>query len=566
MGSLRASCLCVAIAGVSLGSFGCTGAIGGLSEVAGRDPTDSGQGAQGGTTTAASCAKGDVGPTPLRRLTRAQYDQTVAALLGDVSKPGKAFVPDETLLGFAAGLSVSGLLVEQYMSTAEALAATAVTNLPKLLGCDPKTLGEDVCAGQFMDKFGQRAWRRPLTTEEKTDLTALYAANKTTSGFSKAIELVVQALLESPDFLYRIELGAPTTRPGIVKLNQWELASRLSYFLWNTMPDDALFDAAGSGKLDTDAGLKAQVERMTKDARMKVAVNDFASQWLSLEKLSSIGKDAKTYPGFDDKLRAAMNDETLAFVEEVVLRGDGKFETLLTAPWSFVNEPLAAVYGMTGVSGPALVRKELPAGQRFGLLTHPSVLSVNAKTNQSSPIHRGLFVREHLLCQTPPAPPPGLMVQAPDPAPGLTTRQRFAEHASNASCAGCHRLLDPLGFGFENYDGMGRWRDRDNGGKDLVDATGEVHETTDIDGKFEGVGQLASKLAKSQDAASCVVSNWFVYALGRSAANDRDACSVSQLNKAFVASSGNLRTLVADITASDAFRFSRINAGLQGGK
>ena len=279
MGSLRASGLCVAIAGVSLGSFGCTGSIGELSEVPGKNhPSDLGQGARGGTTTAASCAKGDVGPTPLRRLTRAQYDQTVAALLGDVSKPGKAFVPDETLLGFSAGLSVSGLLVEQYMSTAEALAATAVTNLTKLLGCDPQVLGEDACAAQFMDKFGQRAWRRPLTTEEKTDLTALYAANKTTSGFSKAIELVVQALLESPDFLYRIELGAPTNRPGIVKLNQWELASRLSYFLWNTMPDDALFDAAGLGKLDTDAGLKAQVERMTKDARMKVAVNDFASQ------------------------------------------------------------------------------------------------------------------------------------------------------------------------------------------------------------------------------------------------------------------------------------------------
>lgn len=553
----------VSVAVVAFGGAACTGSIAD-SEVPGsaEGGGSNGSSAGGSGPIANSCAKPDVGPAPLRRLTRAQYDNTVATLLGDTTRQAKSFVPDETLLGFAAGLSVSGLLVDQYGDSAASLAAAAVTNLPKLMGCDPKTTGEDACAATFIESFGKRAWRRPLTTEERTDLIALYNLNKPASGFSKSIELVVQALLQSPDFLYRVELGSPSDRPGIVKLNAWELASRLSYFLWNAMPDDVLFAAAMTGKLDTPSGIAAEVSRMTGDTRLRVAVDDFHAQWLDLDKLSAIGKDSKLYPQFDDKLRGAMRDETLRFVESVVLDGDGKLSTLLQAPWSMLTEPVAAIYGMTGVTGTTSVRKELPVGQRFGLLTHPSVMSVYAKTNQSSPVHRGIFVREHLLCQTPPPPPAGLMVQAPDPDPKLSTRQRFAEHSSNASCAACHSLLDPLGFGFEHYDAIGRWRDND--GAVAVDATGKVNDT-DVDGAFNGVGELSAKLAKSQDVADCVVGKWFVYALGRSASNDRDSCSVKKLGNDFKTSGGNVRQLLANITTTDAFRFSRVDFS-QGGK
>jgi hypothetical protein len=491
----------------------------------------------------------------MRRLSRTEYNNTVRDLLSDTTRPADAFVPDEQLLGFAAGLSVSSVLVEQYRTAAEQLGANAAADVEGLLGCAPQAAENDPCAEGFIESFARRAYRRPLETEERDGLRLLYGTAAVSYGSQKAVELVIQAVLQSPQFLYRIETGIPSGVDGVVALTAHEMASRLSYFLWQTTPTDELLAAADAGELDTVEGIERLARTMVADDRARDTVKSFHEQWLELEELETTGKDEAIYPGFDDTMRAAMREETLKFVEYAMFEGGGSVETLLTSPVSFVNDTIAPLYGLSS-AGADFTRTDLDPTQRAGLLTQPSILSIFSKANQSSPVHRGKFVRERLLCHELQPPPPGLVIVPPDLDPTLPTRERFAQHSENEACAACHQLTDRIGFGFEHYDGIGRHREMD--GDFEVDASGELIATRDADGPFYGVIELAERLAASSQVKDCIASNWFIYAFGRSITNTLDVCSRARLFEAFEASGYNVRELLVAMVGTDAFRYRRL--------
>jgi len=497
----------------------------------------------------------DPGRSPLRRLNRAEYKSTIGDLLHLPADVADTFPPDEAGLGFtnnADSLVVTGLLAEAYMTAAESLAAAAVKNLSALLPCDPAAGGEDPCAEQFIADFGLHAFRRPLTDAEKTRFFDLYQAGKTGETYADGISLVIEALLQSPHFLYRVERGTSTTSsPGVARLGQYEMASRLSYFFWGSMPDDALLDAARDGLLSTPAQIEAEVRRMLDDQRARRAVADFHREWLSTTGVVGTQKDANLFPEWTPDLRANLANELTTFVDQVFWT-DGRVETFFTAPYSFVNADLAKFYGLSPPSGTGFVKIDLDPAQRAGVLTQSALLALHAKPNQTSPVHRGKFVREQFLCQELPPPPANLVIVPPDLDPSLTTRERFAAHSADPSCAQCHRLMDPVGLGFEHYDPLGRWRDKE--GTLEIDASGEVVGTnTALDGTFDGAVELAQKLASSATVRECMVKQWFRYANGR-AETSADACTLQQLSEDFDADH-DLRELRVKIALSDAFRF-----------
>jgi hypothetical protein len=405
-----------------------------------------------------------------------------------------------------------------------------------------------------------RAFRRPLEPAEREALVGLFELGRTDVGFAEGIRLVIQAALQSPQFLYHLELGLPAPDgEDVVALGGYELASRLSYFLWDSMPDDELLTAAGDGGLDTPQALREQAERMLDDPRAGDAIASFHHQWLHLDGLAHLEKNAEAYPAFDPALRDAMAQETTRFADWVIRADDGRLETLLTASYSFVDGPLFALYG---IEAPADHDPSLPLAldptQRAGLLTQPSVLATHAHADQSSPVHRGKLVRENVLC-TPLAPPPPEVDVVPPPVdPNATTRERFDQHRSDPTCAGCHELIDPLGFGFEHYDGIGAWRDTDAGKP--VDATGQVVATEDIDGAFDGAVELAQRLAQSEQVRTCVAEQWFGFAFGRPPA-EADACSFDTMAVAFAESDHDIRELLLALVMTDAFRHVRVQEG-----
>ena len=323
------------------------------------------------------------------------------------------------------------------------------------------------------------------------------------------------------------------------------------------MPDDALLAAAEAGELSDSLLLRAQVDRMLIDPKADAAISDFHLQWLGLDELEVVEKDAVVYPDFDAELAVAMKEDTASFVRWVFAEGDGKLDTLLTGAFTLSTDPaLLAVYGVERpadhVAGTPL---PLPADQRAGLLTQPGMMARHAHANQTSPVHRGQVVRERLLlCGPLPPPPPDVDNVPPDPEPGSTTRERFEEHRANPSCSGCHNLIDGVGFGFEGYDGMGVFRTMDGGLP--VDASGEILGTSDVDGTFDGAVELSQRLSGSDDVRSCVARQWFRYSLGRMDA-DEDVCANDELLDRFADSGYHLRTLVHEVVQSDAFRYRR---------
>lgn len=495
------------------------------------------------------------GPSPMRRLNRFEYNNTIRDLLGDESGPADEFPTEEEALGFnnnATALGVTPILAERYMVAAEGIAARATEDLAALLPCDPADLGEDECARAFAIDLGTRAFRRPLETDETDRLVAVYTWGKEQGlDYRESISLIVESLLQSPHFLYRVEFGASADGADdeAVALDDWERATRLSYLLWGTMPDQELFDAAAAGVLSEPEDVKAQAERMLADPRARYAVHDFYSQWLELDLIDNLEKDSEIFPTFTREIRDLVRKETEAFMDHVIWEGDGSVETLLTADFSFMNAELAAFYGLEGPSGSEFERVQL-SGERAGLLTQAGFLASQAKPNQASPIHRGKFVREQLLCQPLPPPPEDIELVPPDLDPNLTTRERFSQHSDNPSCSGCHELIDPIGFGFENFDGAGGFRTEENNLP--IDVSGELI-ATDVDGPFVGVGELVSKLASSEQVHNCVVTQYFRYGNGRVETND-DRCSLEPLMGDF-AQGGNLRELIVSFTQTDAFLY-----------
>lgn len=508
--------------------------------------------------TSSCTATPSVPPTPLRRLTRFEYANSVKTLLNvDVSAEAATLPVDEITNGFnnnAAVLTVSLLHAEKYVLIAEAAAKKAVADLATLTGCDAAVKGEDTCASEFAKKLGRRAYRRPTTADDEAALLAAYQAGKEGGSYTEGIEVMVRAVLQSPDFLYKLELtppAQPTDRT--VPLNQYEIASRLAYLLWSSGPDDALLDAAGKSELSTKEQVATRARAMLQDPRAKLALSEFYGQWLGTTRLDVTSKNTTLFPTFSEAVRADLIQELPKFLDFVMFQGDHKLATLLTSPQGYVTPALAPVYGVSAPSGgPALM--QLPETQgRSGILTQAAFLSVQAHPDQTSPVLRGKFVRSKLLCQTPPPPPDDVNISVPEVSANSTARERFSAHSeAGSSCNGCHQMMDPIGFAFENFDAVGSFRTTENG--KAIDVSGEVVGTTDpaLAGAFVGVKALGQKLAASKTVRDCVATQWFRFASGRSE-SEPDSCSIATLQESFNASQGDLVELAVGITQTESF-------------
>jgi hypothetical protein len=535
-------------------SFGaCTGTIGGGS------PTDEPENVD---EIADSLCVVD---TSIRRLTRTEYNNTVRDLLGDTTGPADALPPEEEVGGFdnqAAALTTSDLLIEQFMKVAEDVSARAIQNLDTLQpDCDPTVDGETTCADQFIESWGMRAFRRPLTDEEKGRLRGLFdwaMADADLGTYADGIELVIQEVLQSPHFLYRPEFGSEKAIEGdVVPFTSWEMATKLSYMLWNTMPDDELFEAAEADALTDKASIEAQARRMLDDPRAKDAIRNFHKQWLLLTHIDSVSKDAATFPEYDESIRPLWKEEIQRLVEYVILEGDGKLTTLLTADFSFMNEELAAFYGedvLDAPTGTEMVQVSLDPSRRAGILTSAAVMATHASASRTSPVFRGKFIREQLMCDSIPPPPADLEIIPPENDPELTTKEQFEEIGNNPTCAPCHNLMNPIGFAFEHYDALGLWRDQQNG-KD-IDAVADVIQTDDLDGSYDGALELAAAMAESAQVSECVSSQWFRFAYNRTV-TENDSCTTDALNEAFVASGYDIKELLVTLTQTNAFLYRR---------
>jgi hypothetical protein len=502
-----------------------------------------------------------VGVAPLRRLTRSQYAHTIRDLTGLAGDHAAKVGLDEKVGLFFSNANnpVTELLVEQYMTVADAIAAQAVqTQMAKLVPCDPALEDAAACGAKFVDGFGLKAFRRPLLADERAMLLALFEAGRLDAGFADGVQRVVTAVLQSPQLLYHLELGvAPAGSAEVVPLDQYVLGSRLSYFLWDSTPDDELLRAAGAGELSSPEALRAQAKRLLDDPRAAETMANFHQQWLGTDRLADLEKDAEAYPGFSTELRDAMIQETSRFADHVIRVGDGLLDSLFTSSLSFLDAPLAKLYGVTLPQGHDPTQPfQLDPTQRSGILTQAGVLAVHSHANQGSPIRRGKMVRENLFCQPLSPPPPDADVTPPEPDPNASTRERFEQHRADPQCAGCHGLIDPLGFGFENYDGIGAFRTMEAGKP--IDASGQI-TGTDIDGGFVGAAELSKKLATSPQVRACLAQHWFNYALGRTK-GDADACSMNALAQAF-AQSNNIRDLLQALVTTDAFRYGRFDKG-----
>jgi hypothetical protein len=494
---------------------------------------------------------GDAGETPLRRLTRRAYANTVRDLLGASPAVADAFVADEKVGAFSSNAvaPITELALEGYMDAAEALAAAAAENLAALLPCDPAPDEED-CAEGLVRDFGRRAYRRPLSEDEVERLMPLYHLGREDGPFADGVALVVQGILQSPSFLYHVELGVGSD--AVAPLTRHELATRLAFFLWSAGPDEALLDAAERGALDEPAGVAAEARRLLDDARSADAVASFVVQWLDVEDLPRVEKDAIVHADFDAELAAAMLRETERFTDEILRHGDGRLATLLRAPFTVADARLAALYGAAPADG-GEGRVELDPAERSGLLTHASLLAKHAHAAQSSPVHRGKLVREALLCDPPPPPPPNVADQLPAIDPNASIVDQLAQHRDDPACAGCHERMDPIGTAFEAFDAVGAHRPSIGGAP--VDDRGEL-VATDVDGAFRGVHELAERLLASDQVRRCFTRQWIRFALGR-LEGGADACTEARAHARFLETDLDVRELIVAIATSDAMRLLR---------
>jgi hypothetical protein len=487
----------------------------------------------------------------MRRLTRAEYARTVGDLFGFALPPEVSFVEDEDAGFFrndAAALTTSPVLVEQYLAASETLAARAAAPaaLARLLPC--ASSASDACAQELIAGFGKRAWRRPLAKDEIDHMTRVFQGGKAMGGFAGGVELVLRTFLLSPAFVFRMETGVPIEgRADLLRPSSWEMASRLSYLFWGTMPDAALFAAAQQDALRTPAQVAAQATRLLSSERAREPVAEFFDQWLSLAKVDDIDKDKAVFPSWSSSLVPLMRQEVNAFVADAVFGAEGTVGAFYTTPRSFMNKALAGFYGVGGPAGTAFQPVALDPAKRGGLLTLGGLLAALAETNATSPILRGAFVRQHLLCEVLPPPPPGVDNTPPPPSKTTTTRERFKQHSSDPACAGCHRLLDPVGFGLERFDGVSLLRDTENGKP--IDDAGEVagHPI----GAFRGALELGRKLAASPEAAGCIARQWLTFALGGKA-DDGNGAAVA---RALPAGPGRFKDLLLAVAQSPGFLF-----------
>lgn len=505
----------------------------------------------------ADCSVPKAPGTLMRRLTTFEYNNAVFDLLG--IQPTTQIPLDGVTDGFnnnTSVLNVSSLHAEKFVLASEEVAKAAVANITTLAPCAATDeAGELECARTFAKTFGRQAFRRDITAADETALLQAYGFGRDGGSYAEGIEVMLRAMLQSPFFLYRVEAASAAAVSGssVSQVAAYELASRLSFLIWASVPDVALLDVAAAGQLATKEQIASQARIMLADEKAKRGVVNFYEQWLGTGKVATSTKNQSLFPAYTKDAQAALAVELPAFMTDLLWNGDRKLSTMFTSNTAFVTKDTAPIYGVTNVTSTTPVAATLPADQeRAGVLTQASFLSVQAHPDQTSPVLRGKFVRSKLMCQPPDPPPPDEDISVPEVEEGATARERFSAHfAAGNSCSNCHALMDPIGFAFEHFDAIGEYRLQENG-RDIDVSGSVVGGTGSLEGDFSGVQELGTKLAGSSVVQNCVATQWFRYAAGRNEAPG-DECSLSTLQSQFAAADGDLVELVVAMTQTDAF-------------
>ena len=485
----------------------------------------------------------------LPRLTRSQYNNTIADVFGDGLTLPAQLEPDTAIHGLlalgASVATVSSRGVELYEAAARNLSKQIVAKpgrLPEMLPCTLPDAGTKVCVGALVDRYAPRLWRRPATKQERDTIIAIAEKADTALGAPAAgMAYALATLLQSPNMLYRTELG------GDGALDAFELAAKLALFLWDGPPDQPLLDKAVDGSLLQPAVLQAQAERMVADKRVRRAAAAFASQWLHLDTLDDLSKDPKIFKHFSADLGASARQEALRLFTWLTIEQDADLAELLTTRTTFVDRRLAAIYDVPAKIDEGFGQILLPAsGPRRGFLGQVAFLAAHAHPVSSSATLRGAFIREALLCQQVPLPPSDLNTAIPQPSAAASTlKERLIEHMSNPSCKGCHAFLDPPGFGLEVFDGIGRHRTHDNG--KLIDPAGELSGE-----KFDGPLSLVQLLAESRDYRRCIVQKAYGFANGHDPGKGEFG-AVNRLDDRFVDSGRRFKALLVAVATDPSF-------------
>lgn len=502
----------------------------------------------------------------VRRLTHAQYNNAVRDLLGSLTRPADDFPPEDFIDGFSnqiSGQAASPILAEAYNNAARKLARAAFLagDAEGLIPCAPSGHGDAGCRDEFLRVFGRRAFRRPLLEAELANYGALFAAAAgRDASFRSGAQVVIEAMLQSPNFLY---YGHEDSRA-------YRIASRLAYFLWNTTPDEALLNAAESGELDDPESIRRVVRRMLDDARAPEALDDFLAQWMRFDRLLLAVRDSRLYPEFSVELAASMAEETRRVFRDLVWQGKD-FTQFFSADYTFVDQSLASLYGID-VPTEVFGRVDIPVDSgRAGILGQASFLSVTSKPGESSPTERGKFIREQFLCQIMPPPPPGVSTTLPpvtDEKP-LSNREQLKIHLSSTACASCHRLVDPIGFGLEHYDAIGRFRetqyvsirpttDEVRTGRKTKPTEYELPIETDafiygLNGsEFSTPSEAGQVLASNPVCRRCIVKQLFRYAMGRHE-SESDQATIEAAFQRFEAAEFDFRELIIAVALSEPF-------------
>ncbi|MEM7675803.1 MAG: DUF1592 domain-containing protein [Myxococcota bacterium] len=505
-----------------------------------------------------ACTDPGVKPSfmPTLRLTRDQYTNVIQDLFEGQVAPSDVFPRGIDRKGYSTHPEanvVSLLAAEDILRAAEEVGAQIAESIDQILPC--ASSASPTCAQTFINTYGKRAFRRPLTRDEQDDLAALFVEVRRDTPFAESIGIVTTAILQMPQFLYVLELGQTTSTSGIVALTNHELAQRLGLLFLNSLPDAPLIEAADRGELSAPEQLQEQAERLLNDPRSQPVLANFFKEWLEVEPVDPTQKNAGRFPQLDDDLAASIDREFEEFIKIVLSSEEDTLDALFSSREAMVNRPLAELYGLdpsisSGVDD--WVSVQLPEQERAGVLTRAALLSTHAHRTLTSPVFRGHLVRTQILCDTIPNPPPDANSQAPAYPEDSSPRTRSEILQAAPTCGTCHVQMDPIGLGFENFDAIGAYRTEYLTGE-IIDNSGEVLDNDELD-TFAGGLDLSQQLATADAARGCVPKQLFRYMYGRKE-GERDKCSLIQVTSQFNQSRYSLRGLLTSMVLTDTFRY-----------
>jgi len=504
-----------------------------------------------------TCNPNVIGRVGIHQLNSHEYNNVIRDLTGIDSKPASA-LPKDPYTGFfsniAASLTVDMARAQIYFDLGiKILDQVFSQNYGQIVTCNPATSGARPCADKVITEFGLKAFRRPMLADEKItyltlfdNLYASFPAGTSGNKFDESLKGALHAMLIAPQFIYRI-IEVPSTEPGYVKtLTPYELASRLSFFIWGSIPDATLFSLAANGTILENGVLLAQVDRMLKDPKSSHIANTFGSQWLELEALNSANPDPSVYPEFNESLRQSMMTESKLLLNDIIQK-DGTPYLLLNADYTYLNRQLASFYQVGGVGTDQFIKVSIANTPRVGIITHGSLLTANARTNESSIVHRGLWAINRILCSPVGAPPQDVDTTLPPQTASTNPRKSLEAHISAPECAGCHRQIDPVGYGLENFDGIGKYRTHYRNG-DIVNSSGEFADG----GSFTTAREMSRLLIQNPKFKTCYSRNLVTFSLGR-LLNENDKCFADSIGRVTVSPTGKFSDLVKSIVTSEQF-------------